>query len=103
MKLDKSNKENNESIKNHNKESIQKIKKVMEKATEENVDKINWTNVWSKRYPVLKTYQDEVSVDFYATEIRKLLDSLKEKYNYSELDAMLVLKDILAKEWKKNK
>lgn len=41
MKLDKSNKENNESIKNHNKESIQKIKKVMEKATEENVDKIN--------------------------------------------------------------
>ncbi|HJJ16190.1 MAG TPA: hypothetical protein OIM60_07305 [Clostridiaceae bacterium] len=35
----------------------------------------------------------------YAKEIRRLLNELQEKYNYNELDAMLVFKDILAHEY----
>ena len=40
-----------------------------------------------------------MKIDEYASEIRKLLDSLKKGYGYSDLDAMLVLKDILAHVW----
>ena len=39
----------------------------------------------------------------YAREISSLLDDLKAKYGYNELDAMLVLKDILAGVWKSRK
>lgn len=35
--------------------------------------------------------------------IRKLLDELKQTYNYNEQDAMLVLKDILYHEYKDKK
>ena len=33
-------------------------------------------------------------------ELERLLDRLKAAYGYSELDARLVLKDILARVWK---
>lgn len=39
----------------------------------------------------------------YAKEIRELFNELQTTYNYSELDAMLVLKDILAHEYLDNK
>lgn len=79
---------------------MNEIKTTINNTNENNVDKINWTKVWSKKYPVLDTYQKQVDIKKYAKEIRKLLEQLKRDYNYTELDAMLVLKDILAKEWK---
>lgn len=71
----------------------------IERVSEETQKKINWTSVWGKKYPVLTTYQETVEIDEYASEIRKLLDSLKKRYGYSDLNAMLVLKDILAHVW----
>ncbi len=64
-------------------------------------DKINWTKVWSKRYPILSKYQDEVDIFKYRAILRKILENIKSVYNYSEIDAMLVLKDILFHEIKK--
>ena len=58
---------------------------------------------WSGKYPVLKTYQSEVDIPAYSCEIRRLLDKLQEDYGYSDLDAMLVLKDILAHEYMDNR
>lgn len=55
--------------------------------------------MWGKKYPVLTTYQQRVEVDDYAVRLRELLDSLKNRYGYNDLDAMLVLKDILAHVW----
>lgn len=75
------------------------IEEEIERVSEETQKKINWTSVWGKKYPVLTTYQETVEIDEYASEIRKLLDSLKKRYGYSDLDAMLVLKDILAHVW----
>ena len=79
------------------------IESIIKNTNEENQDKVNWTKVWSTKYPVLKTYQNEVDIPKYAKEIRNLFNELQKKYGYSELDAMLVLKDILAHEYLDNK
>ena len=39
----------------------------------------------------------------YAQELAQMLDRLKKEQGYSELDAMLVLKDILARVWQERK
>ena len=57
------------------------------------------TKVWSKKYPILNKYDKEVDVEKYKKEIRRLLNELKQENKYNELDAMLILKDILAKEY----
>ena len=67
------------------------------------MDKVDWTKVWSSKYPILKRYQKEVDINKYSKEIRKMFNSLQEEYGYSELDSMLVLKDILAHEYLDNK
>ena len=84
-------------------EVMKEIKAIMNNTTEKNVDKINWTSVWSKKYPVLGTYQNIVDVEKYGEQIRLMLEEIEHTYHYSKLDAMLVLKDILAQEWKKYK
>ena len=79
------------------------IEETIRNTTEENESKIDWTNAWSKKYPVLATYQQKVNVSEYSSIIRQMLDSLANDYGYSELDSMLVLKDILYHEWKDKK
>lgn len=82
---------------------MENINKIIKNVNEDNVDNINWTNAWSKKYPILANYQNEVDIEKYSAQIRKMLEELKVKYKYSELDAMLVLKDILYHEWKDKK
>ena len=79
------------------------ITEIIRNTTEENQAKTDWTKAWSTKYPVLKRYQSEVDIKKYAAEIRKLFTSLENDYGYSELDAMLVLKDILAHEYMDNR
>lgn len=76
------------------------IEEVIKNTDEKKEAKINWTNAWSKKYPVLATYQQEVDIDRYARQIREMLTDLQVKYHYNNLDSMLVLKDILYHEWK---
>ena len=75
------------------------IEKILKNTTEENQSKVDWTKAWSGKYPVLKRYQQEVDIPKYAAEIRRMFQQLQEDYGYNELDAMLVLKDILAHEY----
>ena len=79
------------------------IEEIIRNTTEENVEKTDWTKAWSGKYPVLKTYQSEVDIPAYSYEIRRLLAKLQADYGYSDLDAMLVLKDILAHEYMNNR
>ena len=79
------------------------IEETIRNTNEENESKIDWTNAWSKKYPVLATYQQKVNVSKYSSIIRQMLDSLANDYGYSKLDSMLVLKDILYHEWKDKK
>lgn len=78
---------------------MENIEEIIKNTNEENQSKVNWTKAWSTKYPILKTYQQEVDIEKYKQEIRKLLNDLQETYHYNELDAMLVLKDILAHEY----
>lgn len=82
---------------------IQEIQEVIDRTRGDVSDKIDWTKAWSRKYPILARYQEEVDTSCYAAELGKLLRDLERKYGYSELDAMLVLKDILASVWKGRK
>ena len=75
------------------------IEDIIRETTEESQEKVDWTKAWSTKYPVLAVYQNEVDVPKYAAEIRRMFTELQQDYGYSELDAMLVLKDILAHEY----
>ena len=82
---------------------METIEEIIKNTTEENQSKTDWTKAWSTKYPILKTYQGEVDISRYAGEIRALLNDLQDRYGYSELDSMLVLKDILAHEYLDNR
>ena len=79
------------------------IEQIIRETTEENQSRTDWTKAWSTKYPILKTYQAEVDIPHYASQIRAMLMELQTVYGYSELDAMLALKDILAHEYLDNK
>lgn len=78
---------------------MNKIEDIIKNTTEENQSKVDWTKAWSSKYHILKEYQKEVDIPCYSNKIRELLTSLQKEYGYSELDSMLVLKDILAHEY----
>lgn len=79
---------------------MKKIEDIIKNTNEQNQDKVNWTKAWSKKYPVLASYQNEVDVKKYQEKINNLLSSLEKDYKYNKLDAMLVLKDILYQVYK---
>ena len=79
---------------------IKEVEDIIKNSNEEVNSKINWTNAWGKKYPVLISYQNIVDIDYYSLIIREMLDKLKKDYQYNKLDSMLVLKDILYHEWK---
>ena len=82
---------------------VQEIQEIIDRTSEELTEKIDWTKAWGKRYPILLRYQKEVDIPHYAAGLLKLLTQLETDYGYRELDAFLVLKDILAGVWKSRK
>ena len=82
---------------------MQEIQQAIQRSDEKREEKIDWTKAWGKKYPILLQYSSQVNVDYYAVRLEKLIQELKDEYRYSELDAFLVLKDILAQVWKQRK
>lgn len=79
---------------------LQEVEEMIEKSDDKLNEKVNWTNAWGKKYPILLKYQTEVNVPNYAVRMRTMFDELKQEYGYTDLDTMLVLKDILYNEWR---
>lgn len=79
---------------------LKEIERVIEKTDEKIQSKVDWTKVWSKKYPVLASYRDKVDVNLYVPELKRLLEDLETRYGYDRLDSFLVLKDILGAMWK---
>lgn len=82
---------------------LKEIEQVIQNTNEEKEEKINWTNAWSKKYPILAKYQKQVNIEEYACKIREMLIRLQKEYGFATLDSMLVLKDILYHDWKDKK
>ena len=82
---------------------LDEIQEIIEKTDENIEEKINWTSAWGKKFPILVKYQQKVNTPNYARRINIMIDELKQEYQYSEQDAMLVLKDILYQTWKNRK
>ena len=84
-------------------QEVAEIQDAIDRTSEEACEKIDWTKAWSKKYPILASYRSEVDTEMYAAELKRLLDDLQKRYDYDELNALLVLKDILASVWKTGK
>lgn len=82
---------------------FKEIQEAIQKTNDATVKKINWTNAWGKKYPVLLEYQKVVNISHYASQINRMLDEIEKKYQWNEQDAMLVLKDILYTVWKERR
>lgn len=78
---------------------VQELERVVRNTSEEVQQKVDWNKLWAEQYPVLASYRKEVDVDQYTPALRELLRKLNADHGYSELDAFLVLKDILAGLW----
>lgn len=78
---------------------VQELERVVRNTSEEVQQKVDWNKLWAEQYPVLASYRKEVDVDQYTLALRELLRKLSADHGYSELDAFLVLKDILAGLW----
>ena len=82
---------------------VQDIQRAIDRTPDAVADKVDWNRAWGKKYPILLAYRERVDAAPYAQGLAQLLDKLKGDYGYSELDAMLVLKDILARVWQERK
>ena len=79
---------------------VQELQDIIERTSEELTNKIDWTKLWRKKYPILNEYQKKVDIPYYASQILSLFLQLEKTYGYNKLNSMLVLKDILATVWK---
>ena len=75
-------------------------REMIDSISEEAQKKIDWNKVWSSKYPVLATYREKVRVEDYAPALGEMMTRLQVEYGYNHTDALLVLKDILARVWK---
>lgn len=82
---------------------LNEIERIIENTTEEKQEKINWTKMWSKKYLILASYTNIVDTSEYEQQISKLFKQLSTDYGFTDLDALLVLKDIMAQVWKQKK
>lgn len=67
------------------------------------VDEIDWTSAWSKKYPILASYQGMQGINSYCEKISQLYDDCKNEFNFNDEDTALVLKDILYQKFKISK
>lgn len=67
------------------------------------VDEIDWTSAWSKKYPILASYQGIQGINTYSKKLSELYDDCKNEFNFNDEDTALVLKDILYKKFKVEK
>ena len=78
----------------------QQAQQMIDSVSDEAQARIDWNKVWSKKYPVLATYHKTVRINDYAPALQEMLTQLRVDYGYNHTDALLVLKDILARVWK---
>jgi len=64
------------------------------------VDEIDWTSAWSKKYPILASYQGIKGIDTYREKVSQLYDDFKKEFDLNDVDTVLIVKDILYQKYK---
>lgn len=64
------------------------------------VDEIDWTSAWSKKYPILASYQGIKGIDYYKEKISELYGTFKNEFDFDDADTAVVLKDILYQKYR---
>ncbi|PWL50409.1 MAG: XRE family transcriptional regulator [Clostridiales bacterium] len=82
---------------------IKEIQEAIDKTRKETEEKVDWSNAWGKKYPILLKYKNMVNPSGYVRQFNEMLDEIEQEYQFNEQDAMLVLKDILYTVWKERK
>lgn len=57
---------------------VKEIQQIIDRTSEELEEKIDWTNAWGKKNPILLNYQKEVNAANYAVRLSIMIDELKE-------------------------
>ena len=78
---------------------LQEIRQAIDSSSPERDRQVDWTKLWAQKYPVLAAYPQQVRAGDYTAGLQAMLDRLKREQGYSDLDAFLVLKDILGRMW----
>lgn len=78
---------------------VQELTEMIDRVSDEVVEKVDWTAVWAQKYPILARYPQEMDTTPYAEALRALLAQLQREQGYNEEDCFLVLKDILGSLW----
>lgn len=78
---------------------VQELTEMIDRVSDEVVEKVDWTAVWAQKYPILARYPQEMDTAPYAEALRAPLAQLQREQGYSEEDCFLVLKDILGSLW----
>lgn len=66
-------------------------------------DQIDWTSAWAKKYPILQDYQHMTKARTLSQEVSDLYDRVKKELGLSELDAFLVVKDMVYQRYQTRK
>ncbi len=75
---------------------VKEIEQLIKNTSEETQKEIDWTKLWGEKYDIEK---DRSGISDYTVPLNEMLSRLKKEYSYNDMDAFLVLKDILAGLW----
>lgn len=67
---------------------------------EQIAEEIDWSAAWSKKYPILASYQNIENINKYVKKIDELYEECKDEFMLSDENTVLILKDILYQKFK---
>lgn len=82
---------------------LKEIEQIIENTNEDKQNDIDWSSVWSKKYPILATYLSLDGIEKYTAQIEDICKKVKIEFDFSEVDTFLVVKDIVYRIYKKNR
>lgn len=81
---------------------LKEIEQIIENTDEEKQKQVDWSRAWSKKYPILAAYPSREGMGKYAAQIESICENLKGEFGFSDLDTLLVVKDMVYQIYKKN-
>ena len=76
------------------------IRAAIESVGEEKQKGVDWTRVWSKKYPILNEYGNFAGIEKYLPQVAEICNGVKTEYGLTDVDAFLAVKDIIYRLYK---